>query len=44
MTVYIDDILLKIYKIVDHESDLHEIFKVIWSRGLMINPVKCTLG
>lgn len=44
ITIYVDDMLVKSQKAIDHESDLQEIFDVLRSRGLMLNPAKCTFG
>lgn len=44
MAVYVDDMLVKSRKAEDHKSDLQEVFEVLRSRGLMLNPAKCTFG
>lgn len=44
MTIYVDDMLVKSRKVVNHEADLQEVFGLLRSQGLMLNPAKCTFG
>lgn len=44
MAVYVDDMLVKSQKAINHESDLQEIFNVIRGQGLMLNPAERTFG
>ena len=44
MEVYIDDILVKSLKAVDHINHLKKAFGVLQKYRMMINPSKCILG
>lgn len=42
--VYVDDILVKSLKEKSHATDLQEIFEVIRTYHLKLNPAKCSFG
>ena len=44
MEVYIDDMLIKSVKAVDHITHLEEVFGVLWKHRMMLNPSKCIFG
>ena len=44
MDVYIDDMLVKSLRAVDHLSHLKECFKTLNEYEMKLNPEKCTFG
>ncbi|KAL0393435.1 UNVERIFIED_CONTAM: hypothetical protein Slati_4309700 [Sesamum latifolium] len=44
LEVYVDDMLVKSKKAVDHVKDLEETFSVLRKYKLKLNPAKCALG
>ena len=44
MEVYVDDMLVKCTRSMDHAHDLHEVFKTLKQYGMKLNPAKCTFG
>ncbi|KAL0447285.1 UNVERIFIED_CONTAM: Retrovirus-related Pol polyprotein from transposon gypsy [Sesamum latifolium] len=44
MEVYVDDMLVKSMKEVDHLKDLKQAFEIMRSYGMKLNPSKCTFG
>ncbi|KAL0449357.1 UNVERIFIED_CONTAM: Retrovirus-related Pol polyprotein from transposon gypsy [Sesamum latifolium] len=44
MEVYVDDMLVKSMKEVDHLKDLKQAFGIMRSYGMKLNPSKCTFG
>ncbi|KAL0447287.1 UNVERIFIED_CONTAM: Transposon Tf2-12 polyprotein [Sesamum latifolium] len=44
MEVYVDDMLVKSMKEVDHLKDLKQAFETMRSYGMKLNPSKCTFG
>ena len=44
MEVYIEDMLVKSLRAVDHLNHLRECFKTLNKYGMKLNPVKCTFG
>ena len=43
MEVYVDDMLVKSTKSLDHTHDLHKVFKTLKQYAIKLNPNKCTL-
>lgn len=41
---YIDDMVIKIKEVVEHLTDLGEVFSVLKEHGLRLNPSKCSFG
>ena len=44
MEVYVDDMLVKLERLVDHVSNLGETFGVLGNYQMMLNPFKCAFG
>jgi len=44
MEVYVDNMLVKLEQVTDHVSDLGEMFKVLKSYQMKVNPLKCAFG
>jgi len=44
MEVYVDDMITKSIKEVDHAQDLEETFKLLRTYVMKLNPKKCTFG
>ncbi|XP_052176651.1 uncharacterized protein LOC127790956 [Diospyros lotus] len=44
MEVYVDDMLVKSEQVADHVRDLGEMFEVLRSYRMKVNPLKCTFG
>lgn len=44
MLVFFDDILIYISSWTDHLRHLHEVFTVLSTHSLVVNPKKCVLG
>ena len=44
MEVYVDDMITKSAKEVDHVRDLDKTFKILRSYAMKLNPKKCTFG
>ncbi|XP_052172223.1 uncharacterized protein LOC127788152 [Diospyros lotus] len=44
MEVYVDDMLIKFEQVTDHVSDLREMFGVLKSYQMKLNPLKCAFG
>ncbi|KAL0426873.1 UNVERIFIED_CONTAM: Retrovirus-related Pol polyprotein from transposon opus [Sesamum latifolium] len=44
MEVYIDDMLIKSKRKVDHAQDLQDCFGILQHFGMKLNPAKCTFG
>ena len=44
MEVYVDDMITKSVKEIDHVRDLEETFKLLRSYAMKLNPKKCTFG
>ena len=44
MEVYIDDMLEKSLKAVDHIAHLGEMFSILCKHRMMLNPSKCNFG
>jgi len=44
MEVYIDDMLVKSKKAVDHMESLAEMFAILRKYGMKLNPLKCSFG
>jgi Fic family protein len=44
MEVYVDDMLEKSIKLLDHTHDLHEAFKTLKQYEMKLNPTKCAFG
>ena len=44
MEVYIDDMLVKSLKVVDHIAYLAEAFGILRRHRMILNPSKCTFG
>lgn len=42
--VYVDDMLVKSRKVVDHIRDLSEMFDVLQKHMMKLNPLKCSFG
>jgi len=44
MEVYVDDMITKSVKEIDHLRDVEETFKLLWSYAMKLNPKKRTFG
>jgi len=44
MEVYVDDMIIKSVKEIDHVRDLEETFKLLWNYAMKLNPKKCPFG
>jgi hypothetical protein len=44
MEVYVDDMLVKSTKLLNHTHDLHEAFETLKQYGMKLNPAKCAFG
>ena len=44
MEVYVDDMLVKSKKAVDHIEHLADMFAVLRKYGMKLNPLKCSFG
>ncbi|MDQ4222791.1 reverse transcriptase domain-containing protein, partial [Pseudomonas aeruginosa] len=44
MEVYIDDMLVKSKKAIDHMENLAEMFIILRKYGMKLNPLKCSFG
>lgn len=44
MEVYVDDMMVKSFKAIDHATDLEEVLGVIRAYRIWLNPVKCAFG
>ena len=44
MEVYVDDMLVKSKKAVDHMDHLAEMFAILRKYGMKLNPLKCSFG
>ncbi|XP_052193804.1 uncharacterized protein LOC127802147 [Diospyros lotus] len=44
MEVYVDDMLVKSEKVADHVCDLGEMFEILKSYHMKLNPLKCAFG
>lgn len=42
MEVPVDDILVKLRKLIDHMEHLSKIFNVLWKYGMKLNIFKCS--
>jgi len=42
MEVYVDDMLVKFRKAVDHINHIDEMFQVLHRYGMKLNPLKCS--
>ena len=44
MEVYIDDMLIKSKERSDHANHLQQVFDLLRTYGMKLNPTKCTFG
>lgn len=44
MEVYVDDMMVKSFKAIDHATDLEEVLGVIRAYRIWLNPAKCAFG
>ena len=44
MEVYIDDMLIKSKERPDHTTNLQQVFDLLRTYGMKLNPVKCAFG
>jgi hypothetical protein len=44
MEVYVDDMLVKSTKLLNHTHDLYEAFETLKQYGMKLNPAKCAFG
>ena len=44
MEVYVDNMMVKSERVIDHVSNLEEMFKVLKSYQIKLNPLKCVFG
>jgi hypothetical protein len=44
MEVYVDDMLVKSTKLLNHTHDLNEAFETLKQYGMKLNPAKCAFG
>ena len=44
MEVYIDDMLIKSKERPDHTTHLQQVFDLLRTYGMKLNPVKCAFG
>ena len=44
MEVYVDDMLVKSLRKIDHVIDLHEMFTLLRKYNMKLNPTKCAFG